>query len=221
MSRRKTRLWFLSQQFVSFISTDSPVFLTRPEETSGMSGERVTLRCLVDSNPPVQYAWYRQSTAKGGVNAGVINRSPNLTFVVSPNTIGDYVCRAEAAGGGESVEAAAAVRLKGPPRVLNGGRPQHATVSAAASSATADAQVVCDMESVPPPDVVQWSFKGVDIDEDGRKYVIEQQKLGGGLIRSTLTVRAAHEEDLGRYVCTVANPFGTDSGIIMLRKQSK
>ncbi len=61
----------------------------------------------------------------------VIGHSPNLTFAVSPNTVGEYVCRASVRGGEEeddedhplhpSVTAVAAVYMKGPPRIILGG----------------------------------------------------------------------------------------------------
>ena len=37
------------------------MFVKQPEDVTGNSGERVTLECLVDSNPPGRYTWLRNS----------------------------------------------------------------------------------------------------------------------------------------------------------------
>ena len=40
---------------------DSPVFVKQPQDVTGDSGDRVTLECLVDSNPPGEYTWIRNN----------------------------------------------------------------------------------------------------------------------------------------------------------------
>ena len=45
----------------NLLSSDSPVFVKQPKDVTGDSGERVSLECLVDSNPPGQYSWVRNS----------------------------------------------------------------------------------------------------------------------------------------------------------------
>ena len=44
---------------------DPPVFLSRPENRAGQPGDRVTLRCNVDSNPSPNYLWHHTSAVDG------------------------------------------------------------------------------------------------------------------------------------------------------------
>ncbi len=71
----------------------------------------------MDSNPAASYTWHHRDNP-----LHVIAHSPELTFVVSHNTVGEYVCRASVPSSrhGESdhpeVTASAHVYMKGPPR---------------------------------------------------------------------------------------------------------
>ena len=44
--------------------SDGPVFVTEPESVVGDSGDRVVIRCLVDSHPPAQYSWFRNDKVR-------------------------------------------------------------------------------------------------------------------------------------------------------------
>ena len=37
------------------------MFVKQPQGVTGDSGDRVTLECLVDSNPPGEYTWIRNN----------------------------------------------------------------------------------------------------------------------------------------------------------------
>ena len=50
--------------------SDGPVFVTEPESVVGDSGDRVVIRCLVDSHPPAQYSWFKNDK----VRQMIINR---------------------------------------------------------------------------------------------------------------------------------------------------
>ena len=45
--------------------TDGPVFTKEPVSVTGNAGERVSLECEVDSNPPAQYEWTRDGEVCG------------------------------------------------------------------------------------------------------------------------------------------------------------
>ena len=98
--------------------SDAPVFLTRPSPTAGMPGERVTLRCKVDSNPPPVYTWTRLSDDTAAGSNPTLSHSANLTFVAGDATAGVYECSASASGH-PAVASRAAVRVKGPPSIVD------------------------------------------------------------------------------------------------------
>ena len=48
-----------------FSCADNPVFIKKPEDVSGDSGQEVVLGCLADGNPSPSYRWVRnQETTK-------------------------------------------------------------------------------------------------------------------------------------------------------------
>ena len=58
--------FFFSENYfciLIYFLSDSPVFISQPHDVTGDSGDRVTLECLVDSNPPGQYTWIRNNLA--------------------------------------------------------------------------------------------------------------------------------------------------------------
>ena len=201
--------WIIDDTHVlSFL--DSPVFLNRPANTAGVTNERVTLTCKVDSNPPPLYSWFHaQQTSH------VISHSANLTFMVKETTVGAYVCRASVPGYSD-ISAQAQVFLKGPPKIDLSNRIQY-------SIEGDSAKVRCKAISVPEAKAVTWTKANgqhVQPGVPGGKYsVVERNTVDG--IESTLILKKAESEDFGSYVCTVTNEFGSDSSAIHLRKQSK
>ena len=43
---------------------DGPVFFLTPQDTIGSPGDRISLVCEVDSNPPPSYIWVKDSNIK-------------------------------------------------------------------------------------------------------------------------------------------------------------
>ena len=198
--------------FGNFFS-DSPVFLTRPENAAGMPGERVTLRCKVDSNPKPSYAWFHVLPTS---QERLVGSAANLSLIVNENTIGEYICKTNVPGYTE-VKASAHIFMKGPPEIRQSSRIQHATEGASG-------KIVCEAFTVPAAEIVEWTFKGQILsDLNGRlseKYSVLEQHSDQG-VQSTLVVRDVKEEDFDAYTCTVSNAFGADTALIHLRRHSE
>jgi hypothetical protein len=204
------------------------VFLSRPENQSGNPGERVTLRCNVDSNPPPAYTWHHTSSIDS--QRRLVGNAANLTLLVNPKTTGEYECVA-AVDGHNDVTAKALVHVKGPPLVVHSGKVLgHAAAAGAKSSNPAQLAregetgfVVCEAFSVPEAELIEWAFKGetLELAGQGGRHSVVKKLTGDGRVRSTLVIREVRKEDFGAYGCTVANAFGSDAALIMLRKQSE
>lgn len=192
---------------------DSPVFLTRPENAAGMPGERVTLRCKVDSNPKPLYAWYHILPSN---QERLVGNSANLSIVVNENTMGEYICKTDVPGYTE-ITAKAQIFMKGPPEIRKSSRIQHATEGT-------DGKIVCEAFTVPSAEIVEWTFKGqilsVMTGKLSEKYSVLEQHSDQG-VQSTLVVKDVKESDFGAYACTVSNAFGADTALIHLRRHSK
>ncbi len=198
---------------------DPPVFLSRPENQAGNPGDRVTLRCNVDSNPPPEYTWHHTASDDGKGKRRLVGNAANLTLIVNGKTTGEYECTARVDGSND-VSAKALVHVKGPPVVLGKGK-----LSAPPSQVAREGDtgfVVCEAFSVPDAELVEWSYAGEILShDDGGRYSVVRKEDGDGRVRSTLVIREVKDADFGPYGCTVANAFGSDSALIMLRKQSK
>lgn len=196
----------------------SPVFLNRPENVAGLPGERVSLRCRVDSNPPPTYTWF-QINPLSRQRGPVVGSSANLTLQVNPDAVGEYECQASTSGYAD-VTANAKLFMKGPPKIENAHQPQYARLGKTT-------RVVCDIQSIPSLDRIEWSFQGRLIDprveepEQGSKYSLtEKQILDEERVQSALVIRDVQVQDLGAYMCSVENALGSDSAVLHLRKQS-
>ena len=113
----------------------------------------------------------------------------------------------------------------GPPLIVDTPSVQWASLAPAAAAAS----VVCDVSAVPNVELIEWSFRGkilepraapADAAAATNKYALLEGRTSEG-VRSTLVVRNAGEGDMGEYVCTVANAFGTDSKLIRLKKKGR
>uniref|UniRef100_A0A0K2U7B4 Nephrinlike [Tribolium castaneum] n=1 Tax=Lepeophtheirus salmonis TaxID=72036 RepID=A0A0K2U7B4_LEPSM len=180
-----------------------PLFLTRPESSSGSPGENVQLSCRVDSNPKALYQWYHKSF--------LVGHSENITIKVDERQTGEYVCKAFVPGY-EDITASAMLYMKQSPIIRNGNRFESGAVGETGSFS-------CSGLSVPPAKYVTWFFNGAKINIHSEKYTI-QDKLSSNEVESTLIIKKIDEKDFGSYSCTVSNDLGEDTDIMHLRKRS-
>ena len=160
--------WFVRSTTFNCFS-DPPVFLSRPENRAGQPGDRVTLRCNVDSNPSPSYLWHHTSAVDGkrrlvGKDDVCSSRKNHVTVKSSFRKFGE----SDSVGEHEDRRR---VRVRGRPVIVNG--KSRAAQSAglfqykgpASSTSTQLAQpgetgfVVCEAFSVPEADIIEWSFK--------------------------------------------------------------
>ncbi len=81
---------------------------------------------------------------------------------------------------------------------------------------------MCEVFSIPGTELVEWAHNGrvISPSASSDKYSVSEKRTPGGT-RSTLAVADVDEDDLGAYICTAANAFGTDSAVIHLRKKGE
>ena len=194
------------------------MFIKRPVSIAGDNDERVTLSCLVDSNPAPTYSWYR--TMGKGQKPRLVGNSANLSLIVSKDSVGEYICNAETAVDKDSkdrnvISASAKVYMKSKPRIFSDHRVQFATLDTIG-------RVVCEAISVPTVETVEWFYSGglPVLTGNGGKFSVLENRSNDG-VRSTLVIAGVKDGDLGQYTCRVTNSLGTDSAIITLQQQCK
>lgn len=90
------------------ILPDSPVFQVSPQDVIGDLGDKVSLECEVDSNPPASYQWlFDEQFSLAG---------PILNLELTNLTTGSYTCLAEVPGF-PSISQTSRVKVRGPPRI--------------------------------------------------------------------------------------------------------
>ena len=142
-----------------------------------------------------------------------MGQGSTLVLLLSNQTAGRYTCRAVAAGF-PPVTAAAAVQVRGPPRLLLAGRELQTGTSGQ------PLHVVCEAEAVPEADSVTWSYRGRELRAGSPLFSILETRLGSQ-VRSTLVIQQAEEKHFGEYTCSVTNTLGSSSGILTVKEIGK
>ncbi|CAB4055910.1 Irregular chiasm C-roughest protein [Lepeophtheirus salmonis] len=142
----------------------APQFTLKPRDVSGEKDHEAFLDCEVDGNPSPTYTWFRN----GDMNT-VIGYDRNLSLIISPSTIGKYICRASVQGFSEIMESAD-VMMKGPPRVIRRNGVQFGTEGDTV-------HLTCEAFSIPPPTTLKWSLYGYPVETVSPHYsLIETAK---------------------------------------------
>lgn len=141
-----------------------------------------------------------------------VGHTPNITFKVTEESAGRYLCKAEVLGF-PIISSEATVYLKRPPIIESNerqfGRPGD------------NVRIECQAFSVPKARHVSWTFNGREINtSNDQDYSILEDPLPEG-IKSTLIISESQSKHFGRYNCTVVNDFGNDTKEIDLIAQSK
>jgi len=180
----------------------SPIFTVSPQDIIGSNGDKISLECQVDSNPPATYLWLKDDQNVGS--------GPLLSFALSNRTSGTYTCQALVSGYSPS-SISSRVQIRGPPVILVDSGAQF-------GSSGETVHVVCEAESVPAAKSFSWSFNGNVLRSDSAVYsIIETQH--GSRVRSTVIINYAEKEHFGDYVCNVENEIGSSAVSISLKEK--
>jgi len=179
--------------------SDSPLFTVLPEDVTGNNGDKINLRCEVDSNPPAVVSWTKDGNKYKKVGEGSV-----LSFTLSNDTSGSYSCEAAVAGF-SSISSVVTVQRHSPPVIL--------AERWKWSSLGETVMVACEAESFPSPTEISWKFSGKFIRPDSADFsILETQD--GRIAKSTIIIRNIRSEQFGEYECNFQNDFGKDSSKI-------
>ncbi|KAL4707062.1 hypothetical protein ACJJTC_011388 [Scirpophaga incertulas] len=127
-----------------------PTFKQRPRNIEVEVGTIATLTCNVDGHPAPKILWLRYENDR----VIRVGKSGNLTISVTPQSAGQYWCRATIENR-QDIEAPATVFVRGPPKILS-----NETQFGVEGDSV---RIECISFSVPKPDLVMWTFGGSEI----------------------------------------------------------
>ncbi|CAH2987446.1 unnamed protein product [Chilo suppressalis] len=181
-----------------------PTFKRRPQNVEAEVGSVATLLCEVEGHPQPKILWLRYEDD----HVIRVGKSPNLTISVTPQTAGQYWCRATIENH-QDIEAPAIIFVRGPPKIMS----NNTQYGVEGDSV----RVECVSFSVPKPDIIMWSFGGREINVfNNQEYAFLEESLADHMTKSTLVIRKSESKHFGSYNCTVINTYGMESREIML-----
>lgn len=179
-----------------------PRMIIHPRSVSGKEGDKVSLRCKADSNPPARYIWLKDS------NPQPIEFSDQIDIMVSSYTVGKYECQAIVEGFEQVVSRTAQVSVLEKPRIE--------AVETQFGAEGEDVELVCPIISSLDSLNVTWYFRGRVLLEGG-KYLMGRN-LKGDQVEAILRIRKTSILDFGEYVCQANNQIGADYASLMLER---
>jgi len=181
-----------------------PRMIIHPRSVSGKEGDKVSLRCKSDSNPPARYIWLKDS------NPQPIEFSDQIDIIVSTYTVGKYECQAIVEGFEHVVSRTAQVSVLEKPKI--------GAVETQFGVEGEDVELVCPIVSALDSLNVTWYFRGRVLLEGG-KYLMGRN-LKGDQVEAILRIRKTSILDFGEYVCQADNQIGADYASLMLERGS-
>ncbi|CAB3256032.1 unnamed protein product [Arctia plantaginis] len=176
-----------------------PSIRIKPVDVESEAGSTATLSCIVEGHPLPKIQWMRYENNRF-IRVG---KSPNLTITVTPQSAGQYWCKASTENR-QAVEAPAVVYIKGPPKIMSN-QTQYGVEGDSV-------RIECVSFSVPKPDYVMWTFGGNEINSfQNQEYAFLEETHTDRITKSTLVIRASEAKHFGHYNCTVVNFYGMDS----------
>eukprot|EP00058_Branchiostoma_floridae_P005143 XP_002590631.1 hypothetical protein BRAFLDRAFT_83715 [Branchiostoma floridae] len=170
---------------------------TFEEQVSVLFGQDWELKCVADGNPKPTIKWRRK-------NNRTLLDNPLSLSPLTYQTEGLYECVAWSDRFPE-VSRETFINVMGRPDVLADSAPVLVTGGDTV-------RLTCHITSDPPPDYVDWVWKGVSGHQKkyrpGRTGDITVKMSGDA--QSTLTIGTADPVHSGDYICTATNMFGSD-----------
>ncbi|XP_066288943.1 kin of IRRE-like protein 3 isoform X1 [Branchiostoma lanceolatum] len=170
---------------------------TFEEEVSVLFGQDWDLECVANGNPKPKIKWRRK-------NNRTLLDNPLSLSPLTYQTEGLYECVAWSDRFPE-VSRETFINVMGRPDVLADAAPVMVTGGDTV-------RLTCHITSDPPPDYVDWVWKGVSGHQKkyrpGRTGDITVKMSGDS--QSTLTIGTADPVHSGDYICTATNMFGSD-----------
>jgi len=181
----------------------SPAFIKSPKDVTGNNGQKISLECSVESNPPADYLWI-----KNNLSSELVGSGPILSFTLTNQSAGIYTCKATSEGFAPISEAIS-VTLRGPPNIVPGREVQFGTIGEAV-------HIICEAHAVPKVQRFFWLYKGQELRQEASNFsIVETQH--GNIIRSTLIIPKVGKNNFGEYGCRVRNKIGEVSTVIKLK----
>merc|ERR1711892_437916 len=177
----------------------SPFFIVSPQDVTGNNGDKINLRCEVDSNPPAVVSW-----TKDGNKSEKIGRGTVLSFILSNRTSGLYACEASASGF-SSITTISNVQRQGSPEIL--------AERWKWKNLGDTAMIACEAESFPLPTQISWKFSGKFIRPDSANFTILETQ-DGRIVKSMIVIKNIKSNQFGEYECNFENEIGKASSKI-------
>ena len=171
-----------------------------PEDVAVQAGERLELRCSVESPGQYSIVWSRD---RGEMSTGAEQEDGVLTLTSTlPSDSGIYSCTVRGPGG-RTQQTRARVTVQGnqggPPRVSIS--PDHSTIGQGDNL-----ELSC---LVAGTGTTSWSKVGEDLSDNTR------------VVGNTLVISQARVEDRGMYLCTVENAVGSSRATAIIEVEPR
>ncbi|KAJ8307955.1 hypothetical protein KUTeg_014491 [Tegillarca granosa] len=173
-----------------------PKILDMPTTVGVDVGDKVTLTCRSEGNPPADIIWRR----KGYLTKSPLTTSPSYTIDrITEDDIGIYTCTASVRTFNDDSRDVY-VLFNSAPKIVSNAQQYAAEGSSG--------KLECKGRAVPYPETIEWTRNNEVITYEGSGKYFEKQEMSYDVITSTLTITNTVESDFGQYNCTIVNSRG-------------